>query len=185
MGNNYTNNEFKVPEGYFDRSRERLMKSIQSEEFNVPEGYFDLSKKAILNKVADQAEAPASTGRIVRMVFLVASAAAVLVLGVILFKNDPQPAAPAPSFAELIEQTDLDESLVFEVATTDDILEYFGHELILEAADTTMVRPQNTKKEKKQTDIKRNDIKVAPSIDEISEEDIIKYLMEEGGADEF
>lgn len=185
MDNNYTNNEFKVPEGYFDRSRERLMKSIQSEEFKVPENYFDSSKKAILTKVAMQAEEPTTRGRIVRMVFLVASAAAVLVLGIVLFKNDPQPATREPSFAELIQQTELDESLVFEEATTDEILEYFGHELILEESDTTVVRPQNTKKEKKQTDIKRKEIKTAPSIEEISEEDIIKYLMEEGGADEF
>lgn len=185
MDNNHTTNDFKVPQGYFDRSRERLMKSIQKEEFSVPEGYFEASKAAILKSVSEQHRPSTNQGRMVRMVLLVASAAAVLVLGVILFKNEPQPAATAPSFAELIEQTEIDEALVFEEATSDEILMYFGHELISTEADTTVVKSQNTKKEKKQNDIKRKETKNTPSIKEVSEDDIIKYLLEEGGADEF
>ncbi|MFZ4785481.1 MAG: hypothetical protein ACOYLH_08390 [Flavobacteriales bacterium] len=185
MDNNCTNNDFKVPEGYFDRSRERLMKSIQMEEFNVPEGYFEVSKSEIINKIACQSRASSSKGRVFRMVLYVTSAAAVLVLGVVLFKNEPQPPAAKPTFAELIEQTEIDEALVFEDATSEDILEYFGHELISIDADTAVVRPEKTKKEKIQNKIKRKENSKTPSIDDVSEDDIIKYLLEEGGEDEF
>jgi hypothetical protein len=185
MDNNQTTNDFKVPEGYFDRSRERLMKSIQKEEFRVPEGYFEASKAVILNKAKEHGAPSKSQGKIIRMVLVVASAAAVLLLGVVLFKNEPQPVAASPSFAELIDQTEIDEALIFEEATSDEILMYFGHELISAQADTTMVKSKNTKKEKKQNDIKRKETTNTPSIKEVSEDDIIKYLLEEGGADEF
>ena len=88
----------------------------------------------------------------------------------------------------LLEQTDLNEETVLEDATLDEVVNFYSSEINAIVADTTQKsvdpntldsQPTQMQKNKKQDKkVKPKTNKEHPTINELSEEEILKYLIE-------
>jgi hypothetical protein len=183
--------DFNVPEGYFENSKKSILTSIgateSSNEFDVPSGYFEKSSANILEKTKSAKVVSIFPWR--KLVLFAGSAAAIAVLALQFIGQEKE--VVQPSFADLLEQVDLNEETVFEDATLDELLQFYSSEINAIVEDTTQksvdsktldYQPtqmqKNTHQEKK---VKPNTKNEHPTINELSEEEILKYLIEEGG----
>ena len=182
--------DFNVPEGYFENSSKSILTSItaseSSNEFDVPSGYFEKSSANILEQTNGAKVVSIFPWR--KLVLLAGSAAAIAVLTWQFVGQEKE--VVQPSFADLLEQTDLNEEIVLEDANLDELLHFYSSEINAIVIDTsqksvdskTLDSPptqiqKNRNQEKK---IKPNTKNEHPTIDELSEEEILKYLIEEG-----
>ena len=182
--------DFNVPEGYFENSSKSILTSItaseSSNEFDVPSGYFEKSSANILEQTKGAKVVSIFPWR--KLLLLAGSAAAIAVLTWQFVGQEKE--VVQPSFADLLEQTDLNEEIVLEDATLDELLHFYSSEINAIVIDTsqksvdskTLDSPptqiqKNRNQEKK---IKPNTKNEHPTIDELSEEEILKYLIEEG-----
>jgi hypothetical protein len=182
---------FGVPDGYFENSKRSILNAIKPEvtsmEFEVPEGYFEKSKVNILEKTKETKVVSIFSWK--RILIYAGSAAAVALL--IWQIGGSQQQEAQPSFADLLDQTDLNEEQVLEDATLEEMLNYYSSEIEVLISDTTkqthapqtielktdsIQKMQNPNKKTKPTKKKDH-----PTIKELSEEEILKYLIEEGG----
>ncbi|MFM9985411.1 MAG: hypothetical protein ACKVOK_09290 [Flavobacteriales bacterium] len=169
-------------------------------EFGVPSGYFESSSNEIVAAIAEVQNTPRvipfhRTGH-ARMWMGIAAAACIAFLVVMIWPQNT-PVQNQPSFAELLEKTELDESDLEYFATDEEYdqlllseIELLTDTLIadsvkvvdplkpLPAADATQ---EKEKKDKK--DIKPKDKKKTPSFDDLTEDEILEFLLEEGGDD--
>lgn len=103
------NNEFKIPERYFENmSSELNLKRVKSEdEFRVPEMYFENLKEQTIR--------PLRSGKVLRMpsskIWLGIAGAVVIFISILLIEREE----PCESFSCLLEKTEL----------TQEDLEYF------------------------------------------------------------
>jgi hypothetical protein len=182
--------DFNVPEGYFENSSKSILTSISASEslneFDVPSGYFEKSSANILEQTKGAKVVSIFPGR--KLLLLAGSAAAIAVLTWQFVGQEKE--VVQPSFADLLEQTDLNEEIVLEDANLDELLQFYSSEINAIVIDTsqksvdskTLNSPptqiqKNRNQEKK---IKPNTKNEHPTIDELSEEEILKYLIEEG-----
>jgi len=183
--------DFNVPEGYFENSKKSILTSIgateSSNEFDVPSGYFEKSSANILEKTREAKVVSIFPWR--KLVLFAGSAAAIVLLTWQFIGQEKE--VVQPSFADLLDQVDLNEETVFEDATLDELLQFYSSEINAIVEDTTQksidsktldYQPtqmrKNTHQEKK---VKPNTKNEHPTINELSEEEILKYLIEEGG----
>jgi len=183
--------DFNVPEGYFENSKKSIMNSILAAdspaEFEVPSGYFEKSKLSILDRTQETKVVSIYSWK---KIMLYAASAAAIALLIWHFSGQEQEIAQ-PSFADLLEQTDLNEETVLQDASLDEVVHFYSSEINTIVADTTLrsAEPNAAKEDSmklqkitKPTErIKPNKKKEHPTIDELSEEEILKYLIEEGG----
>ena len=123
----------------------------------------------------------------------IAAAACIAFLIVMIWPQN-QPPVNQPSFAELLEKTELDENDLEYFATEEDYEQLLLSEIDLLTdtliADSVRVisppasNPLPSEKDKKEKkDIKPKDKKKTPSFDDLTEEEILEFLLEEGGDD--
>jgi pyocin large subunit-like protein len=124
-----------------------------------------------------------------KLVLFAGSAAAIAVLTWQFVGQEKE--VVQPSFADLLEQTDLNEETVLENATLDEVVNFYSSEINAIVEDTTQksvdpnaldsqpTQMEKNKKQDKKVKPKRN--KEHPTINELSEEEILKYLIEEEG----
>lgn len=182
-------------EEFFKNQEEEIMRAIRLEALRVdndllvPPGYFaEMEEKVIANTRA-------SRGRLItfkRFIGLAAGAAAAVVAGVFFYLQNAAPDKSA--FLAMLEQ---------ETVTVED-LPYFATELEYEeillhavatlpegehwliTADSLAVTPavsaaeENEPTDTPAPDIKPVDLEDAPTWEELSEEEIMDYLLEEG-----
>jgi len=183
--------DFAVPNGYFENSKNSILKSISatesSSEFDIPTGYFEKSKANILEQTKEAKVVSIFPWK--KLMLFAGSAAAIAVLSWQFVGQEKE--VVQPSFADLLEQTDLNEETVLENATLDEVVNFYSSEINAIVADTTqkLVDPKagdaqptqmqkNTKQDRK---VKPKTNTEHPTINELSEEEILKYLIEEGG----
>ncbi|WP_461533635.1 hypothetical protein [Sinomicrobium sp.] len=108
------NNDFKVPEGYFGQLKDRLQESVsqidripERDGFSVPDYYLETLQERILNRTVQSA--PSSKKSIVRRLYPIASAAALVavllsaIFGIISRNNSDSAKAFADILSEDIE----------------------------------------------------------------------------------
>ena len=202
--------EFLVPEKYFDETKD-VLKSIGSikytdESLRVPDAFFENQKESILGKLSkvekkntDRKE----SRKVIRLNYLPwlsAGIAASLVLATVFFFSPGKKNAEQSSFASLLEETELlPEDLEYFAEEED----YYNLYLYLAESDTIIkdsliiyeknavitkdsliVTPLDPKKKEP---TQQNTKTTAPkkiSIDELTDDEILEYLLEEGD-DEF
>ena len=176
----YNMNDFEVPNGYFENSSKSILTSISasesSNEFDVPSGYFEKSSANILEQTKGAKVVSIFPWR--KLLLLAGSAAAIAILTWQFVGQEKE--VVQPSFADLLEQTDLNEEIVLEDATLDELLHFYSLEISALVSDTTVKSEELKKITKPKERIKPNTKKEHPTIDELSEEEILKYLIEEG-----
>lgn len=182
---------FEVPDGYFENSKKSILNAIGAElsptEFDVPEGFFERNKTLILEQTKETKVVSIFPWK--KILIYAGSAAAIAVLTWQIIGKDKE--VTQPSFADLLQQTDLNEETVLEDASLDELLNYYSSELEVIVADTTQKNQVENaidtkvdtlqKKLKPKENIKPKSKKDHPTINELSEEEILKYLIEEGG----
>jgi hypothetical protein len=182
---------FEVPDGYFENSKKSILNAIGAElsptEFDVPEGFFEKNKSLILEQTKETKVVSIFSWK--KVLIYAGSAAAIAVLTWQIIGNEKE--VTQPSFADLLQQTDLNEETVLEDASLDELLNYYSTELEVIVADTTQKNQEQNvidtkvdtlqKKLKTKENIKPKTRKDHPTINELSEEEILKYLIEEGG----
>lgn len=190
---------------FFSDQQEEILMRIRLEnlgipaqgEFAVPTGYFESAANALLNQASvEQAETRIipfyKTGH-ARMWMSIAAAASIAFLAVMIWPQDIT-TSHQPSFSELLEKTELDENDLEYFATEEEYdelllseIELLTDTLITDTLQTNPVNakqpanPQKDKKDKK--DIKPKEKKKTPSFDDLTEEEILEFLLEEGGDD--
>lgn len=183
--------DFEVPDGYFENSKNSILKAISStessSEFEVPSEYFEKSRATILEQTKEAKVISIFPWR--KLVLFAGSTAAIAVLTWQFVGQEKE--VVQPSFADLLEQTDLNEETVLEDATLDEVVKFYSSEINAIVADTTQKsvdpnaldsQPTQMQKNKKQDKkVKPKTNKEHPTINELSEEEILKYLIEEGG----
>lgn len=182
---------FEVPDGYFESSKKSILNTIGDEsspsEFDVPEGFFERNKALIMEQTKETKVVSIFPWR--KILIYAGSAAAIAVLTWQIVGRQEEVAQP--SFADLLQQTDLNEETVLEDASLEELLNYYSSELEVTVSDTTnnaqsqpvLENKADTlqKKQNPKGKIKPNTKKDHPTINELSEEEILKYLIEEGG----
>jgi hypothetical protein len=182
---------FEVPDGYFENSKKSIMNAIGAEstynEFDVPEGFFEKNKALILEQTKETKVVSIFAWR--KILIYAGSAAAIAVITWQIMGRQQE--VIEPSFADLLQQTDLNEETVLEDASIDELLNYYSSELEVIVTDTTQNKSSQQvietkadtlqKKQNSKERIKPNTKKDHPTINELSEEEILKYLIEEGG----
>jgi hypothetical protein len=182
---------FEVPDGYFENSKKSIMNAIGAQsmpsEFDVPEGFFEKNKALIMEQTKETKVVSIFPWK--KILIYAGSAAAIAVLTWQIVGRQEEVAQP--SFADLLQKTDLNEETVLEDASLDELLNYYSSELEVIVADTTQKNQKQNgidtkvdtlqKKLKPKENIKPNTKKEHPTINDLSEEEILKYLIEEGG----
>jgi len=200
--------DFNVPEHFFKENAD-LLKSLSQipmviEDFSTPENFFEEQNKEIIGRLdgakeEEWATPPAFFGELEQslkakierkgfQIFLpwiyAASAAAVIVSAIFIFAPDKSEISE-PSFTEMLEQIELSPDDMELFAETEDYCDLyletsFGDTLVIDSLTTTAldtltmqpsVAPPSTLKDK------------PVSFDDLTEEEILNYLLEEGGDD--
>jgi len=187
----YNINDFEVPNGYFENSKKSILTSIGAtkslNEFDVPSGYFEKSKANIFEQTKGAKVVSIFPWK--KLVLFAGSAAAIAVLTWQFVGQEKD--VVQPSFADLLEQTDLNEETVLEDATLDELLHFYSSEINVMVEDTMhksvdpkTLETQPTQMQKSRNQEKRvkpNTKKEHPTINDLSEEEILKYLLDEAG----
>ena len=194
---------------FFDEQHEQIMRQLKIEslreenEFNVPEGYFEQQEEALVKKVIPHAPAKVINMRSRSLWFVAAAACAVFAVFYFLpDKNQEQ-----ESFAELIQKTDLEIDDLEYFASEEDYYELYIE--IEESLDAdTIINDTLTVKEFQENEIlpstnepvkldprtglpikkNKNGVKPLgdediPTWDDITDQELLDYLLEEGDDD--
>ncbi len=97
MNSNNTPKGFKVPKGYFEDNKTKILENIGNvlheiteDNFSVPENYFETSKRDILNKIKTEKQQPKVIS-IFNYRIAIGIAASLLLLFTLTFVNQKQP----------------------------------------------------------------------------------------------
>lgn len=173
--------EWMVPYSFFEEQARAI---TQAKEVLVPDEYFEKSAAAILSQTVGAQKTTTEKGKVRWINWVSVSVAAAAVIGaVILF----YPKEEKASFADLFQKTELTDEEIIEEVSTEEMLEVFPEEIAADM-DTlinglpadTLVFPDTI-----QRPIKPLDKKALPKWDDISTEEIIEFLMENGDDDLF
>lgn len=171
-------NPFSVPEEYFERSRAEILSKISGQDEST---FFDLQKKSILEKTTQ----PKAKVLPIRRIISVAVAASVIGLGMFLFQNkaiDQQ-----DSFESMLASTSINEEDLLLEVSEDDFIEYVGDNIAMVSVSDIVVPNDegnnHLSKENKVDGIKPNLENNSPSFEDIDEDVIIDYLLEDESFD--
>lgn len=163
------------------------------EEWQVPDDYFaDLEERITANAEVENAK---KAGLSVHLKTWVAIAAAACVaFGIVMFQRPDAPVAVETSFADLLTNSPLTEEETLDWIEEDVMEEWIIEQLDSLPPDTLepqpmpppkkMVDPKPTNKggqQKKEGPGKKQTPKKEVNFDELTEDEIIEYLLEEGG----
>ena len=174
--------EWKVPDAFFEQQAQTI---VQAKEVLVPDAYFEKSAAAILAQTVEQKKTATEKGKLRWINWVSVSVAAAAVIGaVVLF----YPKKEKASFADLLQKSELSDEEIIEEVSTEEMLEVFPEDIEVSfdtlinglPADTIGVPTDTLKKP-----IKPLDKKALPKWDDISTEEIIEFLMENGDDDLF
>lgn len=161
-------NPFSVPEEYFERSRAEILSKISG--FEDAE-FFKAQRSSILAQTTEKETKVIS----IRSVASIAAAASVIGLGLFLFLNESK--EEAKSFETLLSSTAIDEDEVLLEVSEDDFVEYVGDNIaMISFTDVKKETELNNNSEEK---IKPNESVKSPSFEDIDEDVIIDYLLED------
>ncbi|MFN0032145.1 MAG: hypothetical protein ACKVOR_08305 [Flavobacteriales bacterium] len=187
-------------EVWFDRQAANIFTQVRidaaatrQDEWIVPSGYFESAAYEILHKTK-------ATGRVVRMTpadrtrvwYATAAAACIAFIMVMVW---PEGAVPGKlSFAQQLEAANLSDDDLQYFATEEDYemliaeeLDWLGDTLVTDSvalkSGKTTDQPRPFKEEKKKNSIKPNKKKTTLTWDDITEEELLEYLLDEGDAD--
>ncbi|MEZ4799242.1 MAG: hypothetical protein R2809_05560 [Flavobacteriales bacterium] len=161
-------NPFSVPEEYFERSRAEILSKISGKDESV---FFDAQRKSILAQTTEKQTKVIS----IRRVATIVAAASIFGLGMFLFQNGNK--NESTSFETLLANTPIsEEDLLLEVSE-EDFVEYVGDNIaMISFTDNEKAIDLNNNSEEK---IKPNESKESPSFEDIDEDVIIDYLLED------
>lgn len=192
----------QADEPFFHEQRASILAQVSiasaagGEEFEVPADFFGQQRTAITQK---------TIGRRIRSInwrtwSTVAAAALVIFAIMILWPSNRE--VQFPAFSYIIDKVDLDEDDMEYFASEDDYYEFYLSEVDMEedtiiddyiqeeTIDTTVAGgpaqlDPNTGLpiKKEQGDVKPSGGKNTPTFDELTEEEILRYLLEEGDND--
>lgn len=193
---------------FFRSQQDEILDKIKLDEFgfskasgfDVPEHYFQEAATEIISGVSTSSGETRvipfyKTGH-ARMWMAIAAAACIAFLAVMIWPQNPVQNTQS-GFAELLERTELDEADLEYFAGDEEYDELLMEEIDL-LIDTTITDtlelktpiqpatedPKKSEKEKKdKKEIKPNDKKKTPSFDDLTEDEILEFLLEEGGDD--
>ncbi len=216
--------EFAVPENYFASQEESILNEVREgneaffstqqhqilaqikldeavgnkEEFTVPHDYFERAESAILARTTGSKKGARvipmyATGH-ARMWYAIAAAACIAFVLVMVWPQTNE--AAQPSFAELLQNTEVTEDDMDWFASDEDYYDLFMSEIEL-LTDTTIVdtnsvfqkalpdaeKPEINKENKKTAPVKPTDKKKPLTWDDITDEELLEYLLEEGDED--
>lgn len=187
--------EFKVPDGYFESLSQRIQERIKEEgntakkdvvlpttieDFKVPDNYFNQLEQAVLGHVSQ----PVAKKRHFYGRWIGWAVAASVLWAVVVFLPKKATTVQPSAFELAIAQTDL-EMDEFISALTDEELEYLFMEEVnaVEYSDLGLTQvevvEQLVEEEKFSDDIKPSPIEDALMNEELTEEDVYDYLLDE------
>lgn len=190
---------------FFDLQQERILAQARiaplkaTEDLSVPKDFFEDQQKAIFQRLGAEKQ----KGRVIKFMPRVLSyAAAAAVVGIAFFVLWPKEIHQQESFASLMTQAEIDEDDLEYFATEDDYYELYFSETEVLAPDTLVndslsvttpgemqandadpvaLDPRTGLPMKKdKPGVKPTYGKEVLSWDDISDEELLKYLMEEG-----
>jgi len=174
--------EWQVPGSFFEGQQANILAKT---ELATPEGYFEKSAANILNQTIGNSSSNSNKKGRERWLPWISIAAAAGVVGAILvlFPKEQQ-----VTFAELFHQSNLTDDEIIETVEEEDIMEVFPEEIA--SMNDTIIDQIPTDSTAVGLDSLKNPIKpihkkALPKWDEISTEEIIEYLMENGDEDLF
>jgi hypothetical protein len=179
---------------------EVISESSGKKEFNVPENYFESAQNNITSAVLPREDRtpviPLKKSNKIRFLTITSVAASIAAL---LFFNFPDKPATNQSFAELLQNTELDDNDLDYIITEPEDIELIVDDIIEVYKDSTdstsapaLTKPLEIKPKldpktglpiKDQRGIKPSDKKNDLKLDELSEEEIMNFLLEDGGDD--
>lgn len=198
-------------EAFFSKQQEQILKRMKLEtigrnDLDVPAGYFEKGREAILQKTTPAVRVISMRSRF----FWYAGAAAAIIAGVVFFILPDKNQAVNTSFAELAGKTELDIEDVEYFASEDELYDLFYVYEEIEVADT-LVQDSTAQKmtgpetlddlpapaggavqldprtglpmKKSNGNVKPTDAADVPSWNDISNEELLEYLLEEGDED--
>lgn len=195
----------EVDPDFFEEQQERILAQARiaplksTEDMSVPKDFFEDHQKAILQRLGAEKQ----NGRVIKLMpQLLSYAAAAAVVGIAFFVLWPKEIARQESFAALITRAEIDEADLEYFATEDDYYELYFSETEVLALDTlvndslsvttpgemqasdadpvTLDPRTGLPMKKAKPGVKPTDGKGVLSWDDISDEELLKYLMEEG-----
>ena len=202
----------KNEEDFFQKQQEAIFSRIKLEELRndsdlvVPDGYFEKSKNEVLGNIEPSGKVISMRSRVL---WYSGIAAALLTAGVFFFMPGRKQSETA-AFAELIGKTEIEIDDIEYFASEDEIYDlYFAYEELaysdtLDRDTTGISSPADQMKadelnvipagvpldpktglplKKAPGGVKPSGISDVPSWDEITNEDLLDYLLEEGGDD--
>ena len=188
--------EFTVPTGYFNDVEDQLRAEVRFEkkmDLEVPGGYFEDLHLRITRRIQDEAALPSKSTvrhRSAQWIPWALAAAAAVVAGLILLPSRP---SPPDSFSQLLEKTHFTSEEMASLAETDEIIDRFGDEILAMDDDTVVttsppVAPAIDSTPAPATppgNVKQPATPPAVTFDDLSNEEILNYLIEEGSDDLF
>jgi hypothetical protein len=198
-----------IDDDFFVQQQERIVSRINLEvisessakkEFSVPENYFESAQDNIMSAVLPREDRtpviPLKKSNKIRFITITSIAASIAAL---LFFNFPDKPDTNQSFAELLQNTELDDNDLDYIMTEPEDIELIVDEMTEVHTDSTdstsgpaLTKPVEIKPKldpktglpvKDQTTIKPSDKKNDLKLDELSEEEIMNFLLEDGGDD--
>jgi|GEM_PF-5383251 len=183
--------EEDADDGFFMSQQESILFKAKTlalkehEEWNVPADYFEKSEAAILQNITRESEAKVFSLR--KMVVGIAAAASVV--GAVLFLlPDKQVQPNSISFDQMLAETTLDENDFLNTLSNEEMNSLFAEQIEtvnIEAVTSGMMEEVIVEEIATTADIK-NDIAIKPSandkaltLDSLSEEEMMQYLLDE------
>ncbi len=201
----------KVDNDFFEQQQNQILSRINLEvlsesngknEFSVPENYFESTQDNIISAVAPQEDRtpviPLRKNNTIRIVSMVSIAASIAAL---LFFNFPDKPQAKESFAELLQKTELDDNDLDYIITEPEDIELIMDEITDVYTDTNSTDSIAGSALEKPVEVKpkldpktglplKDNSKIKPSgtkndlkLDELSDEEIMDFLLEDGGDD--
>jgi hypothetical protein len=196
---------------FFDKQQDQILKRIRLEaadrnDLSVPEGYFEAGGDKILQRINPAAKVISMRSRF----FWYAGAAAAMIAGVVFFILPGNKSTAEVSFAELAAKTELDLEDLEYFASEDELYDLYYMYEEMQTSDTLVqdstgqnlkgleafeTAPGVTSGEvqldprtglplkKTKGNVKPSDAAHVPSWEDISNEELLEYLLEEGDED--
>lgn len=190
-------------DAFFEQQATRIFKQVKLEQaiertetFQVPNGYFGKLETAITAGIRRSEMKVVERVKKTRQLVVVSLTTAAAAIALLISLNRPSdPAHIFPSFAELLEKTELSDEDLLYFGSSEDCADLLIHDLEKSGVDSLLnnlapnnsavpVESQDKKKIENKTEKHIHNDSEIPNWDDISEEEILEYLLEEGSADE-